>query len=65
MVNYRMIAKIIGQLLLLESLLMFVCLGVAVGYGEDDVLAFLLYATITSSVDVSYTHLTLPTISSV
>lgn len=57
MVNYRMIAKIIGQLLLLESLLMFVCLGVAVGYGEDDVLAFLLSATITSSVGMAFKYL--------
>lgn len=40
MINSKLICKILGQLLFLEAVLMLVCLGVAMGYGEDDVFAF-------------------------
>lgn len=40
MLNYRLIFKILGSLLFLESLFMLVCLAIALFYGEDDVLSF-------------------------
>ena len=40
MLNYRLIFKILGSLLFLESLFMLVCLVMALLYGEDDVLSF-------------------------
>ncbi len=40
MINWRIIAKIIGQLLLLEAVLMALCLCLSFYYGEDDSMAF-------------------------
>lgn len=48
MVNYRIVSKIIGQLLLLESLFMLICVGVAYFYQEDDVMAFLISMLLTA-----------------
>lgn len=47
MINYRLIFKIIGQLLFLEAILMAFCLAMAIGYEEDDILAFLGSTVIT------------------
>ena len=47
MVNYRILSKIIGQLLVIEALMMMACLGTAFFYGEDDVLSFLVSALVT------------------
>lgn len=38
--NTRLICKVMGSLLFLESLFMILCLGIAVVYHEDDVFAF-------------------------
>ena len=48
MVNYGIIYKIIGQLLLLESLLMAVCIAVAAACHGDDVMPFLISAAVTA-----------------
>lgn len=40
MLNYRLILKILGSLLFLESLFMVVCLVIAILYREDDMLSF-------------------------
>lgn len=40
MINLKLIYKIIGSLLFIEAVLLLVCLGVAVGYGEHDIFAF-------------------------
>ena len=40
MINLRLIYKILGSLLFLESLFMLLCLGIALIYGEDDALPF-------------------------
>ena len=45
MVNYRIISKIIGHLLLIEMLFMLVCVGMSLLYDEDDVMAFILSAS--------------------
>ncbi|MBR4268201.1 MAG: TrkH family potassium uptake protein [Prevotella sp.] len=50
MINYRLIYKILGALLFLESLFMFPCLGLAAWYGEDDVPAFLISILLTQFV---------------
>ena len=42
MVNFRIVSKIIGQLLFLESTFMLCCLCMALAYKEDDVMAFLI-----------------------
>lgn len=47
MVNLRIVSKIIGQLLFLESILMAVCVATSFGYGEDDSMAFLISAIFT------------------
>lgn len=52
MVNYSIVYKIIGQLLLLESLLMMVCVGVASAYHGDDVMAFLISTAVTACAGV-------------
>ena len=41
MINFRMISKVLGTLLLIEAMLLLVCLGVAAYFGENDVFAFL------------------------
>lgn len=40
MINFRMIYKVLGTLLLIEAALLLVCLGVSVCYGENDRFAF-------------------------
>jgi len=42
MVDLRIVSKIIGQLLFLESALMLCCVAMSFGYGEDDSMAFLV-----------------------
>lgn len=42
MINARLIYKILGSLLFLESLFMLLCLGIALIYGEDDALPFVI-----------------------
>ena len=50
MINYRLVYKILGALLFLESLFMLPCLGLAAWYGEDDVPAFLISILLTQLV---------------
>lgn len=45
--NIKLIVKIVGQLLLFEALLMLVCCGVSLYYGDDDVFAFVVSILIT------------------
>ena len=45
--NYRLISKILGSLLVLESLFMLICLGVSVWYRESDLLPFAVSIVIT------------------
>lgn len=40
MINFRLIYKVLGQLLLLEASMMLICLGLAFFYNEDDILGF-------------------------
>ncbi len=42
MINKKIIYKILGSLLFLESIFMVLCLGVAVIYQEDDILSFII-----------------------
>lgn len=45
--NFRLISKIIGQLLLLESALMLLCIAISLYYREDDIMAFTISAIMT------------------
>ena len=47
MVNWNIISKILGSLLFIEAFFMSWCLVMAMGFGEDDVPAFLLSALFT------------------
>jgi trk system potassium uptake protein TrkH len=47
MVNFRIISKIIGSLLFIESFFMGVCLAMAFSFHEDDVMAFLVSTLLT------------------
>ena len=47
MVNFRIISKIIGSLLLIEALFMSLCALVAFSYHEDDLMAFLVSLLLT------------------
>lgn len=47
MVNFRIVSKIIGQLLFLESAFMLCCVAVSVYYGEEDLFAFLFSLGVT------------------
>lgn len=47
MVNLRIVSKIIGQLLFLESVLMLVCVATSFAYSEDDSMAFLITTILT------------------
>ena len=47
MINWRIIAKIIGQLLFLEAGWMALCLGLSLYYGEDDAVAFSVTVAVT------------------
>lgn len=56
MVDFRIVSKIIGQLLLLESGLMTVCVVMALCYGEDDLtaLAVSVVATVCAGLACKY-----------
>lgn len=47
MVNFRIISKIIGSLLFLESFFMAICLAMAFYFQEDDIMAFMLSTLLT------------------
>ncbi|MCD8288146.1 MAG: TrkH family potassium uptake protein [Porphyromonadaceae bacterium] len=47
-INFRIVLKIIGALLWIEAVSMLIPMGIALGYGEHDALAFLLSAGITA-----------------
>ena len=47
MVNFRIISKIIGSLLFIESFFMGVCLAMAFSFHEDDVMAFIVSTLLT------------------
>ena len=49
MVNFHLIYKIIGSLLLLLGSLLALCTGISFYYMEDDIMAFLLSTLITYS----------------
>ena len=40
MINFKLIYRVLGQLLFLEAIMMLLCLGIALCYQEDDILAF-------------------------
>ena len=40
MINLKLLYKIIGSLLFIETTMFLVCLGVAIGYEEEDVFPF-------------------------
>lgn len=48
MINRSIIFKIIGSLLFIEAILLLACLCMAVGYQEDDVLAFIITIILTT-----------------
>ncbi len=47
MINWRLIAKILGSLLFIEAFFMTWCMAMAFGFHEDDVMAFVLSTIIT------------------
>lgn len=47
MINFKIIYKVLGSLLFIETFLMLLCLGVTLYYGEDDILAFIVSAALT------------------
>ena len=47
MINFRIIYKVLGGLLFQEAVSMLICMGVALWYGEDDILLFASSAIIT------------------
>ena len=49
MLNFKLIYKILGQLLFLEALLMSLCLAMALFYREDDAMAFAISIEIQGS----------------
>lgn len=50
MINTRLILRIIGSLLLIESVMLLLCAGVSFFYGEDDLISFLQTAAFTTSI---------------
>ena len=40
MINLKLLYKIIGSLLFIETTMFLVCLGVAIGYEEEDIFPF-------------------------
>lgn len=40
MINYKLLYKVLGSLLLLEAMFILVCIGVSLFYHEDDIMAF-------------------------
>ena len=57
MVNFRIISKIIGSLLLIEALFMSLCALVAFSYHEDDLMAFLISLLITFGSGFTFMYL--------
>lgn len=47
MINFKIIYKILGSLLFLEAIMMLMCLGIALYYGEEDTFSFLVSIVIT------------------
>jgi len=47
MINYKLLFRIIGQLLFIEATFLMVCLGMSLYYGEDDSFSFLSSALVT------------------
>ena len=47
MINFRLIYKVLGQLLLLEASFMILCLIMAIYYQQDDILAFAISIMLT------------------
>ena len=50
MINTKMIFRIMGFLMLIESLMLLCCAAIALGYGENDLNSFLLSAALTTGV---------------
>jgi len=46
-VNFRIISKILGSLLFIEAFLMATCMVMAISFGEDDMMAFLISSILT------------------
>lgn len=49
MINFRFITNLIGRLLLVESAFLFLCIIIALIYGESDIMAFVYTTLITTS----------------
>ncbi|MBR1414977.1 MAG: TrkH family potassium uptake protein [Prevotella sp.] len=49
MINWRLIAKILGSLLFIEAFFMALCLMMTIGYGETDLLVFVISTALTAS----------------
>src|SRR5574344_668408 len=50
MINYKIVSKILGLLLFIESGLLLLCLIMALAYQEDDIMAFLITIGLTAGV---------------
>ena len=48
MINFKIIFSILGGLLYQEAVSMLICMGVALWFGEDDILLFAASAILTS-----------------
>ena len=53
MINLKLLYKIIGSLLFIETTMFLVCLGVAIGYEEEDVFPFACSVIISASVGLT------------
>ena len=53
MINLKLLYKIIGSLLFIETTMFLVCLGVAIGYEEEDVFPFACSVVISASVGLT------------
>ena len=56
MINFRFIANLMGKLLMVESAFLLLCTGVALLYGESDVMAFFYTTLITAVAGFMMTH---------
>lgn len=54
MVNFRIVSKIIGQLLFLLAMMMLVCMGMSVYYGESDTMPFLISTLVTAASGLAF-----------
>lgn len=52
MLNYKLISKIFGSLLMMEASLMLLCLAIAIYYGGDDIVSFVVSVLVTSACGV-------------